>query len=95
MRILPIPPAPALLHEFLIEIHPIRQDHVSKDALVLVVAVRLDRDLFLEDEVRGNLLRLLAEGLAFLWAIDAAQANPFNLSIVKHVNRIAIDDPHQ
>ncbi len=45
-RILPIPPAPALLDEFLIEIHPIGQDHVSKGARVLVVAVFSDRGFF-------------------------------------------------
>ena len=40
--ILPIPPTPALLDEFLIEIHPLGEEHVSKGALVLIVAVRVD-----------------------------------------------------
>ena len=31
-----------MLDEFLIEIHPIGEEHVSKGALVLIVAVRLD-----------------------------------------------------
>jgi hypothetical protein len=49
----PYPPAhtfyttsTSLVDEFLIEIHPIRQDHVSKGALVFVVAVCLERDRF-------------------------------------------------
>jgi len=42
--------APALLGEFLIEVRAIGQDHVSKEAFVLVVAVGLDRDVFPEGE---------------------------------------------
>jgi len=53
-RIFFIPPAPALLDEFLIEIHPIGQDHVSKGALVLVVAVSLDRNFLAESEVKSS-----------------------------------------
>jgi hypothetical protein len=37
----PIPRAPALFHQFLIDVRAIRQDHISKGALVLVVAVPL------------------------------------------------------
>ena len=65
-RILAIPPAPALLDEFLIEIHAIGQEHVSKGACVLVVAVRLDGNLFAKGEVRGGVLGVVAVGLAFL-----------------------------
>jgi len=42
--------------EFLIQVDPIGQDHVSKGALVLVVAVRLSGDFFTEGEVCGDLL---------------------------------------
>ncbi len=45
-RILSIPPAPALLDEFLIEIHSIRQDYFANRALVRVLAVRLKGDFF-------------------------------------------------
>ncbi len=45
-RVLPIPPAPALPDEFVIQIHPIGQDHLSQDAFVLVKAVCLDGDFF-------------------------------------------------
>src|SRR3954471_17744254 len=44
--ILSIPPTPALLDEFMIEIHPVEQDHVSKDACVPVEAARLDAAFF-------------------------------------------------
>jgi hypothetical protein len=43
---LPIPPAPALLDEFLIQVYPFRQDHLFNCALVLVLAVSLRRDFF-------------------------------------------------
>jgi hypothetical protein len=49
-RILPISPAPALPDESLIQIYSIRQNQVSNGALVLVVAVSLDGDLFVEGE---------------------------------------------
>jgi hypothetical protein len=45
-----------LLDEFLIEIRPVRQDHIGKGALVLVVAVGLERDFFPEDKGRGGML---------------------------------------
>ena len=45
-RILPIPPAPALLDEFLIEIHAIGQDHLPNGGRVRVHAVGLDGDFF-------------------------------------------------
>jgi hypothetical protein len=38
-RIFSVPPAPALLDEFLIEVRAIGQNHIAKDALVLVEAV--------------------------------------------------------
>jgi hypothetical protein len=42
--IFPIPPAPTLPYEFLIQVHPIGQDHLAKCAPVLVLAVGLDGD---------------------------------------------------
>ena len=48
-----VPPAPALIDEFLIEIHAIGEDHIAKGALVLVVAVSLKRDFLPQGEVSG------------------------------------------
>jgi len=45
-----------LLHEFLIEIHAIGQEHISKGAAIFVVVVSLDGDFFPKGEVRGDLL---------------------------------------
>ena len=58
-RIRPIPPAPALLDEFLIDVCSIRQDYVSKGALVLVLAVRLKRDFFPKARAEAACLALL------------------------------------
>ena len=57
-----------MLDEFLIEAHPIRQEHIAKGALVLVVIVGLDGDVLPKDEVRGGMLGLLAVSLALLRA---------------------------
>ena len=61
-----MPPAPAVFDKLLIDACAIGQDHISKGALVLVVAVRLDGDLFPEGELRGRVLGLLAVGLALV-----------------------------
>jgi len=52
-RIFSVPPAPASLDQLPIQVHSIRQDHVSKDAFVLVLAVGLDRNVFAEGEGRA------------------------------------------
>jgi hypothetical protein len=56
--------APALLDVFLIDVHAIGQDHVSKGACVLVLAVGLDGDFLPEGEVSDGVLGLLADGLS-------------------------------
>ena len=48
--ILPIPPTPASLDEFLIDVRSIRQKHVSKGAPVLVEAVGPKCDLLPKDK---------------------------------------------
>jgi hypothetical protein len=40
-----------LLDEFLIEVHATGQDHIAKGALVFVVAMGLDSDVFPEGEI--------------------------------------------
>ena len=49
-HILPIPPAPAAFDQRVVDVGAIEQEHVSKDAPVLVLAVGLERDVFTEDE---------------------------------------------
>ena len=48
-RILPIPPAPAFFDECVINVGAIQQEHISKSAPVLVLAVGLEDDIFPED----------------------------------------------
>ena len=70
-RILPIPPAPAVFDQRVIDVGPIGQDHIANGALVLVVTVSLDGDFLPEGEVRSGLLRSQAASLTFLMAVDA------------------------
>ena len=47
-----------------------------------ILAEHVDRDFLAVDETRRELLGRLAEGLALLRAVDAAQTDPFKLTIV-------------
>ena len=74
------------------EVHAIRQEHICKGARVLVVAVRLDGDFFPEGEGRGSVLGLLAVGLAFLRAVDAAETDTFSMVAVQDFDGVAVED---
>ena len=50
LRILPIPPAPAILNEYVVDVRSVPQEHVSKGASVLVKTVSMERDFFTEDK---------------------------------------------
>ena len=92
-RIFSVPPAPASLDQLPIQVHSIRQDHVSKDAFVLVLAVGLDRNVFAEGEGRGSLLSLLPVDLAFLRAVDAAKADAVSMVTVHYFDGVAVEAP--
>jgi hypothetical protein len=49
-RILPIPPAPTIFDQRVIDVGAIGQDHVSRGAFVLVVTIGLECDFFTEGE---------------------------------------------
>ena len=49
-RILPIPPAPAVLDERVVDVGAIGQEHISKGASVLVEAVSQERDIVTIDQ---------------------------------------------
>ena len=51
-----------------------------------ILAEHMNRNFLAVDERRGELLRLLAEGLAFLRTVDAAQTDAFRLTIVQDVD---------
>jgi hypothetical protein len=78
--------------EFLIEIHPIGQDHVPKGAPVLVVAVRLDGDVLPEGKFRGRVLGVPPLSLALLRAVDAAEADAFRVLVVQDFDGVAVED---
>jgi hypothetical protein len=81
-----------VLDEFLIDIHSIGQQHISKRTPVLIVAVRLERDFFSKGEGRGRVLGVVAVGLAFLWAVDAVEADAFRLLVVQDFEGVAVED---
>ena len=49
LGILPIPPAPAIFDEFVIDVGTIGQEHIGKGAPVLVLPVGLEHDFFAKD----------------------------------------------
>ena len=50
-RILPIPPAPAVFDQRVVDVRSVRQEHVSKSSPVLVETVSLERDFFSKDQL--------------------------------------------
>lgn len=55
--------------------------------------MRLERDLLPEDQLLGCVLGLLAAGLAFLRAVDPAEADAFSVVIVQNFEGVAVDYP--
>ena len=49
-RILPIPSAPALFDQFVIDVGAVGQEHISNSTPILVLAMSLERDLFAIDK---------------------------------------------
>lgn len=58
----------------------IAQEYIGKSAFVLVLAVGLENDIFPKDQRCRRLLRSGAEGLTFLRAVDATEADAFRMS---------------
>ena len=48
--------------------------------------------LLSKNQLRGSLLGLLAEGLAFLWAIDAVEADTLSSVVVQDFDGVAVED---
>jgi hypothetical protein len=59
-----------------------------------ILAEHVDRDVLAMDERRRELLGLLAEGLAFLRAVYAAQTDAFRVTIVQDLDGVAVEDGH-
>ena len=82
-----------MLDQLLIDVCPIRQEHITKGALVPVVAMCLDGDFFAEDQLRGSVLGVVAIGLAFLGAVDPAEADAFSMVAVQDFEGVAVQVP--
>src|SRR5262245_56892735 len=76
----------------MIDVGAIRQEHVCKGAVVLVLAVGLENDISSEDERGRRLLRSVAEGLSLLRAVDAAEADTLRLNVVQDFVGVAVED---
>lgn len=76
----------------MVDVSSVPQVHVCKGAPVLILPVGLENDISPEDERSRRLLRSFAEGLAFLRAVDATEADTFSVSVVQDFNRVAVED---
>lgn len=56
------------------------------------MAVGLNRDFFAKGEVRGGVLGSRAVSLAFLRAVDAAEADAFSMVTVQDFDGVAVED---
>jgi hypothetical protein len=81
-----------LLDEFLIEVHAIRQDHVSNGSAVLFLAECLEHYVLIKDQLGGGLLCSLPIGLAFLWAVDAVEPNTSRPLVVQDFEGVTVED---
>src|SRR4029077_6400060 len=70
----------------------IREHNVGQRAPVLVLAMHLNRDLLSNHQSRRRVLGFLFERLAFLRAVDPAEANPFRMFLVENFYRITVED---
>ncbi len=64
----------------------------GKDKYGRTLAEGLKRDFLPKDKCRGGLLRSLAVGLAFLWAVDAVEADAFRVLVMKDFDSVAVKD---
>jgi hypothetical protein len=69
----------------MVDVGSIGQEHIGNGAPILIKAVGLKGDLFPKDKCRGGLLGALAVGLAFLRAVDAAEADTFRVLDVQAI----------
>jgi hypothetical protein len=61
---LPVPPAPAIPDQRVIDVGPFGQKHIGNGAPAFVLAVGVQRDLISEHKLRSGLIGALAVGLA-------------------------------
>jgi hypothetical protein len=76
----------------MIDVSSISQIHIGECAPILVLAMGLEDDISPEDECRGSLLGIVAEGLALLWAVDATEADTFRMGVVQDFDGVTVED---
>jgi hypothetical protein len=87
-----MPPTPAVFDQRMIDVGPIGQTHISKEAARPIAAVRLEENFFPKHHRGRRLLGLVAVWLTLLGAVDATQTDAFGvlLSIGLHANRFVL-----
>jgi hypothetical protein len=75
-----------------IDVGPIGQTHISKDAPGPIAAVRLQEDFFSNHHLGRRLLSLMAVWLTLLRAVDATQTDAFRVLLVQNVKNIPVRD---
>ena len=73
----------------MVDVDSIRQNYVSNGALVLVMAVGLDRNVFPKGEGRVGVLGVVAVGLARLGSVVAAEMGAYDEGQGKSIRAIA------
>ena len=89
---MPIPPTPAVFDQRVIDVGPIGQTHIGKNASRPIAAVRLEENFFPQHHLGRRLLGLMAVRLTFLRAVDATQTDAFGVLLVQDVKSIAVKD---
>ena len=52
----------------------------------------LEHDFFPKDQAWRSLLRSVAVGLAFLWTVDATEADTFRMGVVQDFDGVAVEE---
>jgi hypothetical protein len=73
-----------------IDLGAIQQTHFGKGAPILVLAKGLEHDFFPIDQGWRSLLGLLAIGVTFLRAVDAAEADTLSPGVVRDFDGVAV-----
>jgi hypothetical protein len=76
----------------MIDVGPIGQTHIGKDASRPIAAVRLEEDFFPQHQRDRRLLGLMAIRLTLLRAVDPTQTDAFGGLLVQDFKNIAVED---
>lgn len=79
-------------YQFLIEIHPARQGDLRESASVRILPEGVDGDCLIEGQGPRKAAGFPAVGLSKLRTINITKTKPNFLALVRHVDRVAIDN---